>query len=397
MVRGMNDDVIAEALAKLAEAIGHNPQVNVNARNNQEDELRALGKFQRNNPPIFKGTHEPEKAHAWLKAIENIFRVMNCSEAPKVHFYTYMLEKEAEEWWGNTGKRFTEEGTKVSWVVFKEAFLEKYFPEHVHGKKEIEFLELKWGKGVVEEYATKFKELIKYCPHYNTADAERSKCLTFVNGKRTIQRKVICDSTDKGKQKASDGRSRVREELLLQLSVIAMVLKDIMLLSAQVPSRNFQAQYRGKVFSLAGSETTAHDGLIRGTCFINGTPLITIIDIGVTYSFIALDCAKRLNLELSDMCRSVVIDTPSMSSVTTSSMCLNCPLSIFGRNFRMNLMCLPLDQLDFILGMNWLEFNHIYINCFVRTINFPEFGDEVDLFMSAKQVKESVHDGAMRL
>lgn len=43
------------------------------------------------------------------------------------------------------------------------------------------------------------------------------------------------------------------------------------------------------MFTLASSETIGDDGLIRGTCFINGTPLIGIIDIGAMHYFIALD------------------------------------------------------------------------------------------------------------
>ncbi|XP_050916762.1 uncharacterized protein LOC127131922, partial [Lathyrus oleraceus] len=153
-------------------------------------------------------------------------------------------------------------------------------------------------------------------------------------------------------------------------------------------------QAKGKVFALSGAEATTDDRLIQGTCFINGTPLTAIIDTGATHSFISLDCAKRLNLILSDMRRSMVIDTPAMGSVSTTYVCLNCPLSIFSRDFGIDLVCLPLEQLDVILGMNWLEFNRVYINCFEKTVIFPEVGAKEDWFVSAKQVDESVQGGA---
>src|SRR3954463_10980536 len=44
--------------------------------------------------------------------------------------------------------------------------------------------------------------------------------------------------------------------------------------------------------------------------------------------------------------------------------------------------------------MNWLEFNRVYINCFDKTVIFPEISVKEDLFLSAKQVGESVQDGA---
>ncbi|XP_050889202.1 uncharacterized protein LOC127094404 [Lathyrus oleraceus] len=142
MVAGRNDDVLAEVLTML---VGGIPQMNVGDRERGADEFRALRKFQRNNPPTFEGAHEPDKAQEWLKAIEKIFRVMNCSDAQKVQFGTHMLEKEAEDWWRNIVQRFDEDA----------------------------------------EYAANFEELIKFCPHYNTANAKRSKCLKFVNGLRT--------------------------------------------------------------------------------------------------------------------------------------------------------------------------------------------------------------------
>ncbi|XP_050877262.1 uncharacterized protein LOC127081016 [Lathyrus oleraceus] len=109
---------------------------------------------------------------------------MACTEAQKVQFGTHMLSGEAEDWWDNTRQILEAIGTKITWVVFRKEFLENYFPEDVRGKKEIEFLELKQGNMTVAEYAAKFEALVKFCPHYNRADAETSKCLKFENGLR---------------------------------------------------------------------------------------------------------------------------------------------------------------------------------------------------------------------
>src|SRR4051812_23598755 len=90
----------------------------------------------------------------------------------------------------------------------------------------------------------------------------------------------------------------------------------------------------------------------------------------------------------------MVIDTPASGSVTTSSACLNYPVDIFGRKFGMDLVCLPLNQLDIILGMNWLQFNRLHINCFTKTVIFPEEVNVGELKMTARQVGEAIQDGA---
>lgn len=78
-------------------------------------------------------------------------------------------------------------------------------------------------------------------------------------------------------------------------------------------------------------------------CFINNTPLITIIDMYMTHSFIFVECVSRLKLDASTMNGNMIIDTLASGSVTTSLVCLNFPLTIFGRYFGMELMCLTLS------------------------------------------------------
>jgi hypothetical protein len=150
------------------------------------------------------------------------------------------------------------------------------------------------------------------------------------------------------------------------------------------------------VFALSGSEAPKKDNLIRGTCFINGVELIAMIDTGATHSFISLECATRLDLKLSDMNGNMLIELPANGSVTTNRVVLKCPLTIYGKSFLMDLVCLPLHQMDVILGMNWLEFNFVHINCYAKTVEFPEFGDSGELmFLSAKQVDELLEDEAL--
>lgn len=132
----------------------------------------------------------------------------------------------------------------------------------------------------------------------------------------------------------------------------------------------------GKVFALSGAPTANEDGLVRGTSFINGFPLVTIIDTGATHSFIAADCVKRLDLTLSSLNREMIVEVPAKGTVTTSFVCSDCPLSIFGRDFRVNLVCLPLVGMDIVLGMDWLKTNYVHINCYNNSVMFSSLEEE---------------------
>ncbi|XP_020204373.1 uncharacterized protein LOC109789754 [Cajanus cajan] len=95
-----------------------------------------------------------------------------------------MLTADAHFWWEGALWRMIDEGVHLNWDKFKKVFLEKYFPDDVRSRKEMEFLELNQGNDTVAEYATKFDALVRYCTHYHGEDGERAKCIKFVNGLR---------------------------------------------------------------------------------------------------------------------------------------------------------------------------------------------------------------------
>jgi hypothetical protein len=150
------------------------------------------------------------------------------------------------------------------------------------------------------------------------------------------------------------------------------------------------------VFALTGTQTENEDRLIRGTCYFDSTPLIAIIDTGATHCFIAVECASKLGLAMSNMNGEMVIENPAKGSMTTSLVCLRCPLTMFGRDFEIDLVCLPLSGMDVILGMNWLEYNHVHINCFSKSMYFSSAEEESGAeFLTTKQLKQLERDGIL--
>lgn len=90
-----NDAAIAAALEVVAQAVGQQ----LNAGAGAIGEVRMLETFPRNHPPTFKGRYDPDGAQSWLKEVERIFRVMQCSEVQKVRFGTHMLAEKADDLW----------------------------------------------------------------------------------------------------------------------------------------------------------------------------------------------------------------------------------------------------------------------------------------------------------
>ena len=64
------------------------------------------------------------------------------------------------------------------------------------------------------------------------------------------------------------------------------------------------------------------------------------------------------------------MSTPTSGLVRTSSLCARCPVEVEGRRYKVNLICLPLQELEVILGMAWLSANRILIDCREKRLLF---------------------------
>lgn len=56
-------------------------------------------RFKDCNPPEFVGTTEPKVAKNFIRDLEKIFGVINCTVKEKVNSATFILQGEARVWW----------------------------------------------------------------------------------------------------------------------------------------------------------------------------------------------------------------------------------------------------------------------------------------------------------
>ncbi|GAU43227.1 hypothetical protein TSUD_241170 [Trifolium subterraneum] len=425
----------SEEVAKIAESLATLTHLLARSDDPTRDGEKRLDRFLKHKPSFFVGGFNPDGAVKWVEEVEIIFDAMECANENKLALGTYVLREEANQWWKNAKLRLGDRGVVITWEMFKREFFNKYFPADVKNKKVVEFMKLEQGNMWVVEYAAKFESLCAFSPHYNTPEAENDKCVKFESGLRPdikhiigfaeirnfttlVAKARICAEDGKAKSnyfKAVRGRSQDRAkpyEVKGKGSARGGKGKEKMdndkcYKCGKIGHRSFECKkdkdkVTGKVFALneEGADQVDNliregadqvDNLIRGTCFIHDTPLIAIIDTGATHSFISVDCMKRLNIPVYEMSGCMNIETPASGSVITRLVCHNCPVSVFGRHFGMDLVCIPLSGIDVIFGMNWLVFNQVHINCCEKTVIFPK--SEGSLFlMNGEEVKESLND-----
>ncbi|KAK2388470.1 hypothetical protein QL285_062153 [Trifolium repens] len=112
---------------------------------------------------------------------------------------------------------------------------------------------------------------------------------------------------------------------------------------------------------------------IHESCHIAGNSLTALIDTGATHSFISLACANRLSLNVSMLPFDLNVLTPAKDLVVNTAR-LHCLVVIQNRDFLVNLVCLPLLSLEIILGMDWLSYHYVILDCARKLVFFPEPG-----------------------
>ncbi|KAL3724957.1 hypothetical protein ACJRO7_030034 [Eucalyptus globulus] len=129
--------------------------------------------FLKLKPPKFSGAGDLEAAALWTQGLEKAFALLMCSETEKVILAVYQLEGVASTWWRTTQGAIFPEGVAPEWNAFVEAFNGKYFSETAREMKMAKFQRLRQGSMTVDQYETKFAELLQYAPELVENPANR--------------------------------------------------------------------------------------------------------------------------------------------------------------------------------------------------------------------------------
>jgi len=143
---------------------------------------------------------------------------------------------------------------------------------------------------------------------------------------------------------------------------------------------------------MTGAEATGSGNLVMGQCVIVGKSTCVLYDSETTHSFVSETCVQRLGLPVCELQCDLVVSTLASGLVRTLSLCARCLVEVEGRRYKVNLICLPLQELEVILGMDWLSTNHILIDCREKRLLFPN-SEEPEL-LSPHGVTKELQDGS---
>ncbi|XP_073224841.1 uncharacterized protein [Cicer arietinum] len=417
--QGRNDMTEAiQAMNAMAAAMAQQAAIQAqrDAQRDQRDEAasaaRALNEFRRQDPPKFKGEHDPDKADLWLQEIEKIFEILHCSDNAKVEYATYLMIGEAEYWWRGAKKMMETNHEELTWEAFKNKFLEKYFPKSARAEKEAQFLKLYQGNLTIAEYAAKFESLAKHFRYFLNQIDEEYMCERFESGLRyeikelvgpleIRQYQVLVEKCKKVEQMKQSRLNRgvvggpIRPQKPDHFANECPERKDDRAVNRNNINDNVvRPTAKGRVYHINGEETPSSSELIQGECLIAGKSLNVIYDSGATHSFISLDWVDSLQLTITTLPFDLVVTLPSTESVKCNTACLQCPLIVFDMRFNVDLICIPLKHVGVILGRDWFSSHYVLLDCARKSVIFPNPG--VSRFLDTNKLNFSLKEGVRK-
>nr|XP_004515606.1 uncharacterized protein LOC101495319 [Cicer arietinum] len=106
---------------------------------------------------------------------------------------------------------------------------------------------------------------------------------------------------------------------------------------------------QGRVYNINGQGTSRLNESFQGECEISGNILTVLFDSGATHSFISMECVELLELHITTLLFDLSVTTTADNTLIANTACMHCPIVVLGRKFNVNLICLPLKNLDVIL------------------------------------------------
>ncbi|KAA3466744.1 DNA/RNA polymerases superfamily protein [Gossypium australe] len=118
-----------------------------------------------------------------------------------------------------------------------------------------------------------------------------------------------------------------------------------------------------RAYAIHAREELTSPDVITGTFSLYNTNIVALIDPGSTHSYVCMKLVAGKSLLVEFIEFVIKVSNPLGKHVLVDRVCKNCPLMIRGHCFLADLMLLPFDEFDVILGMDWLTLHDAVVNC----------------------------------
>ncbi|XP_030514353.2 uncharacterized protein LOC115728160 [Rhodamnia argentea] len=360
-------DGILEAPTQVGALIAQRAQQHaaVNAGGGERHTQGLVEQFLKLKPSKFTGTGKPEEAKQWIKEMEKIFGLLNCTEVDKMTPVEYRMDGNAMYWWQAMKDAIFPTGSVIVGENFVTAFYEKYFSSCARDRKLTKFVELKQSERTVDEYEAKFSELSRFASR--PVEHLEAKAKRFLKGLKPEIQKQLAPFGPMTYGEISSKVQYVEQEMMGdEIEPKAPVTQDNEKYGKR-PMRSSRPQFNPNKRRFGGNFYRP-GGVWIGERKSNSNEACRRC--GATHSFISARFVKLHGLKYSRSEISLVVSTPVGDSVLSTLICRNYEIKIEGREQMIDLMVLVMYDFDVIVGMDWLKKQRATVDCHGKLISF---------------------------
>ncbi|KAG8478880.1 hypothetical protein CXB51_028735 [Gossypium anomalum] len=374
---------------------------------------------------------DAEKAEFW---IENTTRVLDeLSYTPEEYLKcaVSLLKDTAYHWWKTVSSVVPKEN--ITWEIFQAEFKKKYISQRFLDSKRKKFLELKQGNKTVAEYEREFfaalADQAKKAEEFNkerkqgkreaqvsskrpsgylgrprgskrrnqksssptsvrSVDGQKPKCKSYnkFHSKECRLKSGACFRCGSLDHFLKDCPKRTDKEVEVALKLSNPITRGRPLRypgsangsqAAAKDTVKLEARSLARTYAIHTREEASTLDVITGTFSLFNTCVVALIDPGSTHSYICMRLVSSMNIPIEPREFIIRVSNPLGKSVLVDKVCKNCPLTIHGQCFPANLMLLPFDEFDIILGMDWLALHDVIVNCGSKYIELKCLDGEI--------------------
>jgi hypothetical protein len=142
------------------------------------------------------------------------------------------------------------------------------------------------------------------------------------------------------------------------------------------PGRNMKKT--GRVYYTQVATTLEGEPVMMSTFLVANHPAVIIFDFGASHTFMSKTFVDKHCIQSTESREGFVIHSPG-GQIFTKEVVFQVPVTLARREFPTNMIVIKGQDIDVILGMNWLAQNKAIINADERTIKLSYGHEEVQL------------------
>ncbi|GMJ13693.1 hypothetical protein HRI_005038600 [Hibiscus trionum] len=150
------------------------------------------------------------------------------------------------------------------------------------------------------------------------------------------------------------------------------------------PSGSRNPKTSAQMYHVRGREQEDDPDVVAGMVELGSEFVYALIDPGSTHSFISELLIEKYALKYDHVASEILVSNPLGDSVAIQKICKSCPLKIQGIPFPANLMVLPFNEFDLILGLDWLAEHQAWVDCSKKKLYLRGLGRESITLMKSK-------------